>query len=213
MWFNIYLTTNRYLILIWMSTRETILQAVLKNQPELTPLPDTTMFKGDYAGLVEKYMEVFKTIGGSAFLVDDMNMVKTILHENFDLTKRIITTLPELQDTAELLSVTDDAHSLENVELAIIKAHFAVAENGAVWLTDELMGQRITPYICQHLAVIIAAQNIVPTLHEAYQIIGEGDYGFGAFIGGPSKTADIEQALVLGAHGPLTMTVFILNQQ
>jgi L-lactate dehydrogenase complex protein LldG len=196
-----------------MSTRETILEAVLKNQPELTPLPDTTMFKGDYAGLVEKYMEVFKTIGGSAFLVEDMNAVKTILRENFDLTKRIITTLPELSDVAEVLSVTDSAHTLENVELAIIKAHFAVAENGAVWLTDELMGQRITPYICQHLAVIITAKNILPTLHEAYQIIGEGDYGFGAFIGGPSKTADIEQALVLGAHGPLTMTVFILNQQ
>jgi L-lactate dehydrogenase complex protein LldG len=196
-----------------MNTRETILEAVLKNQPELTPLPDTSIFKGDYTGLVEKYMEVFKTIGGSAFLVEDMNAVKTILRENFDLTKRIITTLPELSDVAEVLSVTDNAHTLENVELAIIKAHFAVAENGAVWLTDELMGQRIVPYICQHLAVIVTAKNIVPTLHEAYQIIGQGDYGFGAFIGGPSKTADIEQALVLGAHGPLTMTVFILNQQ
>jgi L-lactate dehydrogenase complex protein LldG len=196
-----------------MNSREQILEAVLKNQPELTPLPDTTIFKGDGSGLVEKYMEIFKTIGGSAFPVEDMNAVKMILRENFDFTKRIITTLQELDDVAELLPVTDDAHSFENVELAIIKAHFAVAENGAVWLTDELMGQRIVPYICQHLAVIISAQNIVPTLHEAYRIIGEGDYGFGAFIGGPSKTADIEQALVLGAHGPLTMTVFILNQQ
>jgi L-lactate dehydrogenase complex protein LldG len=195
-----------------MNTREIILEAVLKNQPELTLLPDTSMFKGDHTGLVEKYMEVFKTIGGSAFLVDDMDAVKTILRENFDFTKRIITTLWEL-DEAELLPIADDAHSLENVELAVIKAHFGVAENGAVWLTDELMGQRITPYICQHLAVIVTAKNIVPTLHEAYQIIGEGDYGFGAFIGGPSKTADIEQALVLGAHGPLTMTVFILDQQ
>jgi L-lactate dehydrogenase complex protein LldG len=59
--------------------------------------------------------------------------------------------------------------------------------------------------------VVISAERIVPTLHEAYEIIGTGDYGFGAFIGGPSKTADIEQALVLGAHGPLSMTVFILK--
>jgi L-lactate dehydrogenase complex protein LldG len=48
-------------------------------------------------------------------------------------------------------------------------------------------------------------------MHEAYQQIGEGNYGFGAFIGGPSKTADIEQALVMGAHGPISMTVFILK--
>ena len=94
-----------------MNTREQILEAVLKNQPELTRLPDTTIFEGDHTGLVEKYMEVFKTIGGSAFLVEDMNAVKTILRENFDFTKRIITTVRELADVAEVLSVTDDAHS------------------------------------------------------------------------------------------------------
>jgi L-lactate dehydrogenase complex protein LldG len=86
-----------------------------------------------------------------------------------------------------------------------------VAENGAVWLSDEVMGQRVIPYICQHLGVVVRAESIVPTLHEAYDIIGEGTYGFGGFIAGPSKTADIEQALVLGAHGPLSMAVFILE--
>jgi len=48
-------------------------------------------------------------------------------------------------------------------------------------------------------------------MHEAYQVIGSDEYGFGAFIGGPSKTADIEQALVMGAHGPITMTVFVIG--
>ncbi len=84
-----------------------------------------------------------------------MDEVKTILSENFDLTKRIVTTLPVLDDLAGLISPSTDPHNFENVELAIINAHFAVAENGAVWLTEELMGQRIIPYICQHLAVIV----------------------------------------------------------
>jgi len=194
-----------------MNSREKILEAVLKNQPATTPLPDITIFKGDDNDKIEKYMNVFKSIGGSAFLVDDINAIKTLINENFDITKRIITTLPELSDTAEVLSASDDPHAFEDVELAVIRAHFGVAENGAIWLTEEIMGQRIVPYICQHLAVVISAESIVPTLHEAYEKIGAGDYGFGGFIGGPSKTADIEQALVLGAHGPLTMTVFILK--
>jgi L-lactate dehydrogenase complex protein LldG len=194
-----------------MNTREKILEAVLKKQPQATLLPDISIFKGDATDVVQKYMDVFKTIGGTAYLVNDITAIKTMLHEQFDFSKRILTTLPELADTVELLTPTNDLHSLENIELAIIKAHFGVAENGAVWLTEEVMGQRIVPYICQHLAVIVNAETIVPTLHEAYEIIGDGDYGFGGFIGGPSKTADIEQALVLGAHGPLTMTVFILQ--
>src|SRR5690606_8743900 len=113
-------------------------------------------------------------------------------------------TLRELADVAEPVDRDADPHSFENTELAIIRAHFVVSENGASWLTEEAMGQRIIPYICQHLAVLVDADDVIPTLHEAYERIGTGDYGFGGFIGGPSKTADIEQALVLGAHGPLS---------
>jgi L-lactate dehydrogenase complex protein LldG len=194
-----------------MSSREKILEAVLKNQPATMALPDTSMFKGDGADTLQKYMAIFKTIGGTVYLADTITAVKELMRTNFDVSKRIVTTLPELSDVAEIISAAVDPHSYEDVELAVIKAEFAVAENGALWITEDLMGQRIIPYICQHLAVIVSAESIVPTLHEAYEKIGTRDYGFSGFIGGPSKTADIEQALVLGAHGPLTMTVFIMK--
>jgi L-lactate dehydrogenase complex protein LldG len=194
-----------------MNSRDLILEAVLKNQPESTPLPDISIFGGGVGDTVEKYMNLFKTIGGSAFLVEDLDAVKALVPLHFDMDKRIVTTIPGLADIGELISADVEPHTYDDVELAIINGHFSVAENGAVWFTEEVMGQRIIPYICQHLAVILRAESIVPTLHEAYQLIGTGNYGFGGFIGGPSKTADIEQALVLGAHGPLTMTVFIIK--
>jgi L-lactate dehydrogenase complex protein LldG len=194
-----------------MSSREKILEAVLKHQPQLTALPDLEAFKGNGLDVVKKFVDVFTKGGGSALVVNDMSGVKSMLREKFDFTKRVVTNLDELQDVAQVFSADVDPHSFEDVELAVIRAHFSVAENGAVWLTENVMGHRIVPYICQHLAVIVHESDIVPTLHEAYERIGAGDYGFGGFIAGPSKTADIEQALVLGAHGPLSMTVFILK--
>ena len=194
-----------------MSSREKILATVLHNQPKLTPLPDISIFKVHNQDIVQKYIDTFIGIGGKIFSVESIDAVKILIPENFDITKRIVTTLPELTDVAELYSPTADPHSFQDVELAIINAHFSVAENGAVWLTEPVMGHRILPYICQHLAVIVSATSIVSTMHDAYARIGEDEYGFGAFIGGPSKTADIEQALVMGAHGPITMTVFIIK--
>lgn len=194
-----------------MTTREKILGEVLQNQPASLPLPDISKFRGAELDVVQKYKAVFESIGGQVFLVKDFDAIKALIAQHFDTTQRIATTLPELTESFELIVPNVDPHTYEDIELAIIHAHFSVAENGAVWLSDEVMGQRIIPYICQHLAVVVRAESIVPTLHEAYDIIGEGTYGFGGFIGGPSKTADIEQALVLGAHGPLSMAVFVLS--
>ena len=196
-----------------MNTREKILEAVLKNQPPTTALPDISVFKGGTNNLTQQYIEVFKTIGGSAHLVEDIDAAKELIRQQFDINDRLVTSIPAFTDIAELLLTDVDPHTYENIELAILPAHLGVGENGAVWLTDDVMGQRIIPYICQHLAVIIYEESLVPTLHEAYERIGTGEYGFGGFIGGPSKTADIEQALVLGAHGPLSMTVFIVQRK
>jgi L-lactate dehydrogenase complex protein LldG len=194
-----------------MSSRDKILSDVLRNQPPAMPLPDLSGFSGQPQDVVQKYIDTFIGIGGQAYKVDGPDAVIGLIKKNFDISKRIVTTLPALSPPLELYSADVDPHSFQDVELAVIKAHLSVAENGAVWLTEEVMGQRILPFICQHLAVLVSESTIVPTMHEAYGKIGTGDYGFGVFIGGPSKTADIEQALVLGAHGPISMTVFVIK--
>ncbi|QJD95252.1 LUD domain-containing protein [Mucilaginibacter robiniae] len=196
-----------------MSSRDKILAAVAANQPELMPLPDINFFKGDTEQVAEKYITVLTAIGGQAHRVNSWDEIKTLIQTGYDASqKRIISLVPELQEVAShAYEINPAAHHLADVELAVIQAHFAVAENGAVWVTEDLMGHRGLPFICQHLAAVININNIVPTMHEAYARIADGQYGFGTFIAGPSKTADIEQSLVLGAHGPRSMTVFLLN--
>lgn len=194
-----------------MSSRDSILAAVLKNQPPLTDLPDISGFKVPEEDLVEKYKNTFSGIGGLVYSAKNIEAIKNHIRENFDTGKRIVSTLSALSDVAEICSVSVEPQSFEDVELSIIEARLAVAENGAVWLTEEVMGHRIIPYISQHLAVVVNESLIVSTMHEAYAKIADEVYGFGGFIGGPSKTADIEQALVLGAHGPLSMTIYLIK--
>ena len=183
-----------------------------ENQPALVPLPELALYFTE-EDVVQQFADILTGIGGSVFLTDGYAAVRSLVGKRFDSSKRIATTIPDLSDIADLVTQEADPHSFYDIELMIMKAHFGVAENGAVWITEQLMEQRILPFICQHLAVVIEASDIVPTMQHAYTQIGAGRYRFGSFISGPSKTADIEQALILGAHGPRTMTAFIMTDQ
>ena len=91
----------------------------------------------------------------------------------------------------------------------VLRGELAVAENAAVWVPENNMGHRMLPFIAQHLVLIVEEKNIVPTMHDAYARLRTHLTGYGAFIAGPSKTADIEQSLVVGAHGPLSMRLVV----
>jgi L-lactate dehydrogenase complex protein LldG len=80
-----------------------------------------------------------------------------------------------------------------------------------VWVKESQMVNRLLPFICQHLVIVLEKKKLVATMHHAYQEINVFEEGFGVFIAGPSKTADIEQSLVIGAHGARSMTVYLLN--
>lgn len=194
-----------------MNSRDRILSAIAANQPEKSAMPDISGFVGAAEDLQNKYATVLTSIGGKIYFVKDENEIAAIVATQFSQAKRIVNLVNDLHiDNVETVISDPEIHNLQNVDLAIIKANFGVAENGAVWVTEKNVQPRVLPFICEHLAVIINDGMIFPTMHEAYRHIATlEEYGWGAFIAGPSKTADIEQSLVIGAHGPRSMSVFI----
>lgn len=194
-----------------MNSREKTLAAIKKNQPDLKPLPSLEGLNQNTHNPLEQFKTVLQSIGGMVVEVSDYQAIEAFVQQNYTTQNRIITTLPALSKVAELDWQNSDPHDLENVELTIIEGIFGVGENSAIWITEGVMGQRVAPFVCQNLAIVLNAKDIVPTMHEAYARIGSADYGFGVFLAGPSKTADIEQSLVLGAHGSKTMVVFLMG--
>ena len=105
--------------------------------------------------------------------------------------------------TPQILAPHFDGHTP-----TILRAHFAVIENGACWITHTPEDDRTRYTLPTHIAILLDRTALVPTMHHAYERIRElGIEDFGLFLSGPSKTADIEQALVLGAQGAMVTKV------
>ena len=195
-----------------MDSRLKILQAVKQNQPEEVALPTLShFFDTPNIDLLSEFTNVVEGIGAKVFVVHQVADVINQIRTDFVVGDiRIVSPLVEYKEIAENFNGSDN-HQLADVELIILPTKFAVAENGSCWLSDDLFMERVLPFIPQHLILIAKKENIVATMHHAYQLIADQSYGFGTFIAGPSKTADIEQSLVLGAHGPRSLRVFFVN--
>lgn len=190
-----------------MSSRETILAAIKGNQPPQEVLPDIEGFRNTIPGDPAAFRKVVESLGGE---VIDIVQYADIKAHYKDAPGLVVAVNPDFYSGAATEWQTGDGRQLEQVDLAIVPGQLGVAENGAVWVTEKELVVRVLPFIAQHLAIVLSASNIVPTMHDAYDHIGGPETGFGVFIAGPSKTADIEQSLVLGAHGAKSLTIFLL---
>jgi L-lactate dehydrogenase complex protein LldG len=195
-------------------SRDKILAALQQNQPELVPLPSTLSFERDESlNLVEKFKVMAEGIGSKVYVVAGFEEIATVIGMDFPNEKRIVSAVPELAtDAIPAFLLNESPHTYESVDVAIFKPRIAVAENSALWITEDRMGVRALPFITQHIVMLVDVATLVPDMHAAYLQIGDADYGFSTFIAGPSKTADIEQSLVLGAHGPRSMTIFLYGK-
>ena len=196
-----------------MTSRDEILSAIRKHLPEAAPLPDLAGPWIEYPDPISQFAGVLEMIGGRCVRVPDVAAINSELDAipAYAAAKQRVSTIPGVGEPTVDLNSIDDPHQLEDVDFAILPGQFGVAENAAVWVNDEALKHRVIYFLCQHLSLVIHAADVVHNMHEAYERLTFTGPRFGSFIAGPSKTADIEQSLVIGAHGPRSMTVFVVG--
>lgn len=185
-----------------MTSKEQILQNIRTNNVvKDNPLPNYANFGLTFDDKFSTFTTMLESVGGKALVIKKEDLDATIKKIYPD--EKVISTNVDICNIGNFDSNNEnDPHNLRDIDLAIVKGEFAVTENGAVWLKNCENRHRSLYFIAQNIVLVVDKNSLLNNMHEAYDLISFEKSTYGVFVSGPSKTADIEQSLVIGAHGP-----------
>ena len=149
-----------------------------------------------------------RAAGGEAVWLDGATTLDEVVRRCYPDAKSVASALPEVTLATVNPDRVEDPRELVDIDLGVVSGAFGVAENGAVWIPQDIRHKALY-FGATALMVVIPRDALVDTMHEALARPELDDFEYGCFMSGPSKTADIEQALVFGAHGPMSITVVL----
>lgn len=191
-----------------MNSKEKILSTLKKVSGDPLPRPEIDL-SYDKKALTEDFVSASEASGTKVFLGGRENINRII--EQWSDGEKIQSSVPRLREKYPLMfdeNIPFDKNNIPGVFVA--EASFGVVENAALWVTDKELTSRLLAFIPEKLVILLSRNELVPTMHEAYARIEEREaFGFGLFMAGPSKTADIEQTLVKGAQGAKELAVVL----
>lgn len=192
-----------------MSSREEILASIRKHTQSHYEKPDIADMKRlTYPDKVEQFCAISRAVGGTAVVLDKGEDVNAVIRRTYPDAMRIASVLPDISCATFNPDMVDDPKELDGTEVAVVRGEIGVAENGAIWIPQQVKYKAIY-FISESLVILIDRNKIVDTMYDAYCQLDGQEYQFGTFISGPSKTADIEQVLVMGAHGAREVLVIL----
>ena len=188
------------------ASRDHILEALRLRAGPPRPAPPVEIDGVRFGDPAQHFAEALMEAGGTCIAVAEASDLSDALQELsvFAHAERVLSGVPGL-----LPQEAPKDCDLADLDLTILPGAPAVAESGAVWVVPADLRQRKAAFLAQHLVLVVPRATLVHELHQAYAQIDPSTVGFGCFIAGPSKTADIEQSLVIGAHGPRSLTVML----
>jgi L-lactate dehydrogenase complex protein LldG len=183
-------------ILMMIRQNKWVHKSLPENLPEMKPEPRS--------GLLMKFMERLKQAGAEVVSMEGIDDANRFIEKNHKESKDFRKKKVWQQYPPSCLKI-----KLSKLGSVILEGQLGVAENGAIWIDDSNFPNRLVPFIAQELIIILSREKIAGNMSEAYGIVKVAKTGFGMFISGPSKTADIEQSLVYGAHGAIRHKVIL----
>ena len=197
-----------------MASKEDILKRYRANVREKFDMPDLSDIKAiTYPNPLVQFIKMSEMVGGQVIEVDPGRDINVLIRELFPDAKEIASNLPEITIATRNPDTVGRARDLNGTDVGIIRGLFGVAENACVWI-PQTMKEKAVCFISENLVILLPKSQIVNNMHEAYQRIQfDKTYdGYGTFISGPSKTADIAQVLVMGAQAARSATVLLLPE-
>ena len=197
-----------------MSNKEDILKKYRANVQEKYDMPDLSDIKAiTYPEPLVQFVKMTEMVGGHVIEVDAGRDVNVLIRELFPDAKEIASNLPEITIATRNPDTVGRARDLNGTDVGIIRGKFGVAENACIWI-PQTMKEKAVLFISENLVILLPKSQIVNNMHEAYRRIrfDETYDGYGTFISGPSKTADIAQVLVMGAQAARSATILLLPE-
>ena len=192
-----------------MSNKEEILSRYRANIKQKFDMPSLDDIKGiTYPDPLVQFISMSQTVGGKVVEQELGQDVNALIRELYPEAKEIASNLPEVTIATRNPDTIGSPQALNNTDVGIIRGVFGVAENGCIWVPQQMVEKAVC-FISENLVILLKKTEIVNNMHEAYKRIEFNDYGYGTFISGPSKTADIAQVLVMGAQAARSVTVIL----
>ncbi len=193
-----------------MSKKEDILAKFRKNVIKKYDMPRLDDIKGiTYPDPLVQFISMTENVGGKVVELEKGQDINQLIKELYPDAKEIASNLPEITIATRNPDTVESPQALNGTDVGVIKGVFGVAENACVWI-PQTMKEKAVCFISENLIILLDRTQIVNNMHDAYKRIEFNDYGYGSFISGPSKTADIAQVLVMGAQAARSATVVLV---
>ena len=193
--------------------KEDLFKKLRANTREQYDMPDMHIDGIQYPDTFKQFVKMTEKVGGNVVEVkrEEADDLDAVIKKQYPEAKTFASNLPYIHIAQKNPDTVSEAKELDGTDVGIVEGKIGVAENGCVWI-PQTMKEKAVCFISEYLVIVLDKNNIVNNMHEAYKRIEfDPEYQFGTFISGPSKTADIEQALVMGAQAARGVTVIIVE--